>query len=261
MKNIFLYFTMIFSTLLCAGNRVAHPETADNAGTVLRHRVKVGVSASVIRDISASPLWEKIPAYNLMHNVTDARHINLLPSERAVVRYLCDPEHLFVRVDAQDSDVMTSAYANDQFNYQLGDLVELFAKPKDHPYYWEIYGTPNGHYTRFYFKAKGTLNLPSSFAPGKFKVDMINKIDGTLNNHFDRDKLWQIILIIPRSELEKNGCSFSAPQRWTLMTARYNYGRYISYNERSSYPQVSCGYHSLQHFADVEFIELDHKEK
>lgn len=261
MKNISLYIIMIFSALLSAGNVSPHPETADNTGPVLRRRVKVGVSKSVIKDISTSPLWENIPAYNLMHNVTDARHINLLPSERAVVRYLCDPEHLFVRVDAQDSDIMTCASRNNQFHYKMGDLVELFAKPKDHPWYWEIYGTPNGYYTCFYFKSKGTLNLPSSFTPGEVKIGVINKIGGTLNNHSDRDKLWQVIIVIPRAELEKNGCPFSAPQRWTLLTARYNYGRYISYNERSAYPQVANGYHANQHFADVEFFDLDHKEK
>ena len=261
MKKICLYVTMIISALLYAGNEFAHPVTADNAGQILRRSVKVGVSPAVIKDIANSPLWAKTPAYNFMHNVTDVRHINLLPSERAEVRYLCDPEHLFVRVDAQDSDIMTCASRNNQFHYKMGDLVEVFAKPKDHPCFWEFYGTPNGYYTCFYFKSRGTLNLPSSFAPGKIKIGVINHIDGTLNKHSDRDKLWRVILVIPRSELEKNGYSFSAPQRWTLLTARYNYGRYISYNERSAYPQVANGYHANQHYADVEFIDLDQKEK
>lgn len=261
MKKFCLCLIMIFSVLQCAGDLCAHLKTADDTGVVLRRSVKVGVSKSVIKDISDSPLWKNIPEYNLMHNVTDARHINLLPSERAVVRYLCDPEHLFVRVDAQDSDIMTCASKNNQFHYKMGDLVEVFAKPKDHPCFWEFYGTPNGYYTCFYFKSRGTLNLPSSFTPGKVKIGVISKIDGTLNKHSDRDKLWQVIIVIPRAELEKNGCSFSAPQRWTLLTARYNYGRYISYNERSAYPQVANGYHANQHYADVEFIDLDHKEK
>lgn len=259
MKQVFSYIFLLLSPLLFA--QTPHPAPAEILGNVKRLTVKVGVSATPFKADFDSPLWKQIPSYDFLHNVTDARHINLLPSEKACVRYLCDPENLFVRVDAQDQDVMTSASKNNQFHYKMGDLVEVFAKPKNHPYYWEFYGTPNGYFTCFYYKSRGILPLPSVFAPGKVKIGVINKIDGTLNEHSDRDRLWQVIVVIPRAELEKNGCSFSAPNRWSLMTARYNYGRYITYNERSAYPQVASGYHSSQHYADVEFFALDQKEK
>lgn len=228
---------------------------------VIQTTVKVGVSSRKITGDFTSPLWEQVPAYSFMHNITNPVHINLAPSESARVRYLCDPENFFVRVDLDDEDVMTCAGKNQQFHYQQGDLTEVLLKPKDHPYYWEIYGTPNGYFSRFYFTSKGTLRLPSCFAPTDVKIGVLPQIDGTLNDHTDRDRGWRIIIAIPRSELEKNGLRFAAPNRWTVMTARYDYGRNLSYNERSAYPQVAAGYHATQYYANIEFVNLDPEKK
>lgn len=261
MKKIVSYTLLLLSFLLSAGNAPLHPAPAEIRNNVIKKTVKIGVSARRIADPAASSLWEKVPAYGFLHNVTDARHINLIPSERACVRYLCDPENLFVRVDAQDQDIMTCASANHQFHYQMGDLVEVFIKPADQHYYWEFYGTPNGYFSCFHYKSAGSRLLPSSFVPLKTEIKILNRIDGTFNDHSDRDRMWQVIIAIPRQELEKHGYSFSSAGCWTLLTTRYNYGRYISYNERSSYPQVANGYHATRHYADVEFIDLDRKEK
>lgn len=261
MKLLFLSIVLLLSVMMPAQENNCHESPAQFSGNVMQYTVKVGVTGSIFKGGFDSPLWNQLPAYNFLHNVTDARHINLIPSERACVRYLCDPENLFVRVDAQDQDVMSRASVNNQFLYQLGDVIEVFIKPENHPYYWEFHGAPNGVFSCFYYKSQGTLLLPSSFVPGKEKISVINKITGSLNQHSDRDELWQVIIVIPRKELEKNGCSFSSANRWTILTTRYNYGRYISYNERSAYPQVANGYHATQHYADVEFIGLDRKGK
>ena len=261
MKIYFLHILLLLSILLTAQENNCHESPAQFSGNLMRYTAKIGVTNSIFDGSFDSPLWEQLPTYNFLHNVTDARHINLIPSEKACVRYLCDPENLFVRVDAQDHDIMTCASDNNQFHYRMGDVVEVFIKPKDHPYYWEFYGTPNEFFSCFYYKSPGTLQLPSSFAPGKVKIGVINKITGSLNQHSDRDKSWQVIIVIPRRELEKNNCRFAFPQRWTILTARYNYGRYLPCNERSAYPQVANGYHATRHYANIEFIDLDRKEK
>ena len=257
MKKVFLYIFILFLATLSAQSTYQHPHPAEVLGNVMRLPVKVGVTRKYFKADFDSPLWEKIPSYNFLRNVIEPRHINLIPAEKSCVRYLCDPENLFVRIDAQDQDVTSCANANNQFHYKMGDVVEVFIKPNDHNYYWEVYGTPNDFFSCFYYKSRGMIPLPSSFAPGKVKIGLINKINGTLNEHDDRDKGWQVIIVIPRSELEKNGCSFSAPRRWSLLSARYNYSRYLDYHEKSAYPQVAGGYHSTQHFADVEFFAID----
>ena len=224
--------------------------------------VKVGlVSGMTIDNAMASPLWDKVPAYHFMRYVTELTYINRAPAEGAKVRYLANENTLFVRVDMTDSDVMTSGTTDQSHHYLEGDVLEVFVKPLEHPYYWEIYGTPNKLYTRFYFPAKGTLGLPSGFGPTDVKVGVDSKVEGTFNNHSDRDKGWSVIIAIPKTELEKNGCKFAPGTKWTILAARYNYTCHLPQHELSSFPQITGGYHSTNYYANIEFVNINMEKK
>lgn len=233
----------------------AKPET-------FRPTVKVGLVKNLtLKNAMDSKLWEQVPKYDLMHYVTELAHISKAPVEGAYVRYLCNDTDFFVRVDMVDSDVMTGAFQNQDHHYIQGDLIEVFIKPQNDSYYWEIYGLPNKLYTRFYFPSKGTLSLPSGFGPTDVKIGVDSKIYGTFNNHNDRDKGWSVIIAIPRTELEKNGKKFAPDEKWTVLAARYNYGAHLPTHELSSYPQITGGYHATQYYANIEFENINQEEK
>ncbi len=147
----------------------AEPET-------FRPTVKVGLAKELtLKNAMDSKLWDKMPKYALMHYVTELAHISKAPAEGAYVRYLYNDTDFFVRVDMVDSDVMTGAFQNQDHHYIQGDLIEVFIKPQNDSYYWEIYGLPNKFFTRFYFPSKGTLSLPSGFGPTDVKIGVDSK--------------------------------------------------------------------------------------
>ena len=227
-----------------------------------RPTVKVGlVKDFSLKNAMDSKLWNQVPKYNLMHYVTELAHINKIPAEGAYVRYLCSDTEFFVRVDMVDSDVMTGATQDQDHHYIQGDVLEVFIKPANDSYYWEIYGLPNKHYTRFYFPSKGTLSMPSGFGPTDVKIGVDSRIYGTFNKYDDRDKGWSVVIAIPRKELEKNGCKFDPQNKWTVLAARYNYSVHLPLHELSSYPQITGGYHSTQYYANIEFVNINKEEK
>ena len=227
-----------------------------------RSTVKVGLVKNLtLENAMDSKLWDKVPQYQFMHYIRELAHINKKPAEGAVARYLCTDTELFVRVEMTDSDVMTGAFKNQDFHYAQGDVLEVFLKPLDYNYYWEIYGLPNKLFARFYFLAPGTQNLMSSFGPTDVKIGVDSRIDGTFNNHDDRDKGWTVVIAIPLKELEKNGYKFSPQNKWTILTARYNYSVHLPASELSSFPQITGGYHSIQYYANIEFVNINQEEK
>lgn len=223
--------------------------------------VTVGlVKGLTLENAMTSDLWNKVPKYNFMLYVTELSHIGRKPNEGAAVRYLCTDTTFFVRVDLTDSDVMTIATKNQDHHYILGDVLEVFIKPKKDRYYWEIYGVPNKLYTRFYFPSKGTLGLPSGFEPTDVKIGVDAKVYGTFNKHDDRDKGWTVIIAIPRNELEKNGYKFAPGNDWTVLAARYNYSVHLPTHELSAYPQIPGSYHATDYYANIKFENINMEE-
>ena len=252
----------IFASLTVLSANAEPIARTPEAPETFRPTVKVGlVPELTLENAMNSKAWDSMPKYHLMHYVTELQHINKAPAEGAYVRYLCNDSDFFVRVDMVDSDVMTGADRNQDHHYSQGDLIEVFIKPENDSYYWEIYGLPNKLYTRCYFPSKGTLSLPSGFGPTDVKIGVDSRVYGTFNNHSDRDKGWTVIIAIPRKELEKNGCKFAPGQKWTVLAARYNYSVYLPVHELSSYPQITGGYHSTEYYANIEFVNINPEKK
>ena len=69
---------------------------------------------------------------------------NILPREAGVARIGASSKGLSVHVRYEDSDIFSTATANQQRMWQLGDVVEVFVKPGlDRTDYWEVHVTPN----------------------------------------------------------------------------------------------------------------------
>ncbi len=227
-----------------------------------RPTVTVGYSKTLtFENALNSPLWDKLPSYSLMRYVTDITLIDVRATETTKVKYMFNDDSLFVRAEMQDSDVVTIAHKNQGHFYMEGDVLEVFVKPEKGTYYWEFYGTPNKFFTTYFFPARGTHGLPSNYDKISVKLQVDAKSNGMLNNQTDRDKSWIGLIAIPRTELEKFGTRFGFGNKWTIMTARYNFSRYLPFREQSSYPQCTRGFHSTEYYAAIKFINLDTEKK
>ena len=226
------------------------------ASSQRRHRVEIEVNyASNVphsADFSTS-VWQKTPAYSFMRAVTHLSDFHALPLEGGKLRLLYDDNYFYAAADLDDSDVMTDGTANQTHLYAKGDVVEVFLKPENQNYYWEIYGSPNNLTSCFYFPSRGSLGLPSGFADNGVKIKVISAIDGTLNKNRDLDRGWRTLICIPLSELRKNGMKFAPGNQRLIMASRYNFSRYLTGYEQSAYPQCSINFHCSQYYAQIRF--------
>ncbi len=166
--------------------------------------------------------------------------------EKGTVKLLWNEKYLYVGVKMEDSDVVAEGKEDQAHLYLMGDLVEVFLKPKNETYYWELYGTPNNKKTSFFYPGRGRLFLPScaQYKPSAELIVMAS-IDGTLNDWHDKDKGWSVEMAVPVKTLTEVGAKFDNSAEWTILVARYNYSRYLPIKETSSVPRLSSSNNHL----------------
>lgn len=233
--------------------------------SVFRPKVQVAkVSNFDIKNGINNPAWKKVQANEFRRLVYSNSDMYRRPTEPAVVKYLYDDKNFYVLADMVDSDIMTTGTANGSHFYLQGDLLEIFIKPAKANYYWEIYGTPNKLNTRFYFGSRSTVGLPSGFTHKDVNIQVAVQINGTFNDPTDRDKSYKILVAIPLAELNRPHVTkehpagtvpFAPGEEWRVLTARYNYTRYMATPELSSFPQIANGYHTLPYYAEIEILK------
>lgn len=248
----------IIPIFMCAFTLFAAPET---------FRPEIQIAKVTDFDLANGidhPAWKNVPAHQLMCLVYSMDAMYRRPAEPATVQYLYDEQYLYIRTELIDSDIMTNGTENGAHLYREGDLVEIFIKPGNAHYYWEIYGSPNQLNTRFYFQSRGTVGLPSSFRHVESGIKVLSKINGTFNDPSDRDTSYIVLIAIPLAELNRPHLSkehpagtvpFAPGEDWRIQTARYNYSRYLPGTELSSFPQTYGGYHSLEYFAEIKLLK------
>jgi hypothetical protein len=163
-----------------------------------------------------------------------------------------DDDYLYVAVDYRDGDVVAEGTADQEHHYRLGDLAELFLKPRGANGYWEMYVTPHGLKTAFYFPARGRLGLPSHFEAAEVDLEVAAEINGTLNDWSDSDTGWTGEMRIAKASLSQYGVPFNADEPWSILMARYNYGQHLSKSELSTHPPLSAtNFHTYEQYADL----------
>lgn len=97
-----------------------------------------------------------------------------------------------------DRDVVQEEDSDQQHHYRTGDVVELFLKPKEAPYYWEFYPTPQGRRTVFFAPSRGRFGLPSNL-PVSYdgQVRVAASVDGTINDWQSPDVGWCAEISVP----------------------------------------------------------------
>ena len=198
--------------------------------------------------------WQKTPAYFLVH--AREQYKNVHPETREFfrrgvvepgkVKLLWDDKYLYIGFEFTDLDIVAEGMKDQEHHYRTGDVAEVFLKPLAKTWYWELYVTPRGHKTAFFFPGRGLLGLPSGFPekPALHGMKAAAFCKGTLNNSWDKDKKWTAEMAIPRSEIGMAGEKLDPEVPWLIFFGRYNYGRYLNQQENSSYPQqAKIGYH------------------
>lgn len=172
------------------------------------------------------------------------------------VRFAWDDEYFYLAADFEDSDIIAQGQEDEMHHYRYGDLCELFLKPSNQTYYWELYVTPAGKKSSFFWPARSYIGLPDCLEKYSSGLKVAAQCNGTLNNWQDGDTNWTAEMAMPIKDLEAFGQKFDPGQNWTIFIGRYNYSRYLKRIEYSMSPQLSqTNYHLYEEYAELELVK------
>lgn len=201
------------------------------------------------------PVWKKTPRHPLLLFPRTVDEIHRYPRERGSVQFLYDENFFYAAFTLTDSDIVTESTAHHRHHYQYGDVVELFLKSDKAPCFWEIYGTPNSLMTCFFYPSRshsGLAGYPEVIRETKIRAAA--RIRGTLNKVFDKDRGYQVLLIVPLRELEKKGVPFKDSSHWRVAVGRYNYALDFPELEFSCFPQLEGVFCDTERFARMRLL-------
>ncbi|HBG25643.1 MAG: hypothetical protein A2Y10_16015 [Planctomycetes bacterium GWF2_41_51] len=248
-----IFYVIIFTASLfftgCTYNRIEKANTMNEIIKAVYSEQTINVDG-----VLDEPVWKKAAAYPLYlskDKIADEQKLN----EAGEVRFAWDDNFFYVAASFQDTDIVAQGKEDNMHHYQYGDLCELFLKPANESYYWELYVMPAGKKTSFFYPSKGYLGLPGCIDDYKCDLKVAAQCQGTLNNWHDKDKSWTAEMAMPIKDLRAYGASFSPQAKWKILVGRYNYSRYLDHVELSMTPQLSkTSYHLYEEYADLELI-------
>ncbi len=148
-----------------------------------------------------------------------------------------------------DSDIFSTATADNQRMWTLGDVAEFFVKPgAERSDYWEIHVTPNGYLM--------DLHIPDRerFSAGEVSWDEVIAPDsGTLRRVWRLEDRWAVEVRIPWKAFGLD----SAPgpgTEWSFAVCRYNYNGGLEDPELSSIAHLGRpSFHQWEDFTRLVF--------
>ena len=202
------------------------------------------IKTPYIAGVPGQTFWQEVPAYELSCSLD----VGGRPKEGATVRFAWNELGFYVRAELEDSFVVATDRRDEQLHFETGDVVELFVKPLDKSYYWEMYATPFGNKSTLYFPCER---------------------DGMTVDHFLRDHAfhglevrseilaggWSAEMFVPSNQLTGLGALWGRGSQWTVLCGRYNYNNEELVNpELSMWPPVSkTNYHLTAEYAGIDF--------
>jgi hypothetical protein len=171
-------------------------------------------------------VWKYAEVYQL-HLADDRAAGGAGIEEPGEVRLAWNDKYFYVGVKFTDSDVHAEGQEDEQMHFNLGDVAELFLKPADETWYWELYATPKGNKSTLWFAGRGHFGLPGA-AEHTSGLEVAASVDGTLNNWEDTDEYWSAEMAVPIADLTARGESFEPGAQWLICIARYNYSKNLN---------------------------------
>ena len=212
------------------------------------------------------PAWYKTPVYTMVHadeqfqqSPQDIQEFfRNGVAEPGKIRMLWNNKYLYFGIEFEDRDIVSESMKDQIPQFRYGDTVSIFLKPDKQTWYWEIIVTPRGCKTVYFYPSRGLIGLPACL-PAKMPLKgiiAIASVKGTLNNSWDKDKKWTAEVAIPISELAMAGEKLDPKVPWRVFFGRYNYGRYLSISEKTSFPgQKQPNFHSHCEYADLKLVK------
>ncbi len=149
----------------------------------------------------------------------------------------------------QDSDIFSTATADQQKMWTLGDVAEFFIKPgTDRSDYWEIHITPND------FLMDILIPDRERFMGGAITWDeVIAPSSGTQRRVTVGEGSWSVEALVPWQAFALDGAP-KAGAVWQFAVCRYNCNGGLENPELSSTAQYTvAGFHLFEEFSDLLF--------
>ncbi|VGO20687.1 hypothetical protein [Pontiella sulfatireligans] len=166
------------------------------------------------------------------------------PLEGASVRFAWDESGLFVLAELEDSCLIQKNRTDEQLHYESGDLFELFVKPLNEPYKWEMYATPFGNKSTLFFPSWPTELTPEEGLTQHEFHGLDVSVEQTPNG-------WNARMFVPVTQLTALGAGWGDGTEWTVFCGRYNCNSEdLADPELSMAPPLSAtNYHLINEYA------------
>jgi hypothetical protein len=172
-----------------------------------------------------------------------------LPEEVGTAYVGAAAEGLSFYVLFEDSDIFSTARADNQQMWTLGDVAEFFVKPGvERPDYWEIHVTPNSYVMDIYIPDR------QRFMGGEIKWEEVLAASSGVHKRVQvSEGRWAVEAVIPWQAFKVEGKP-AAGTVWQFAVCRYNYNGGLNNPEHSSTAAFSeLGFHRYEEFADLVF--------
>jgi len=199
--------------------------------------------------------WKQAVTYPLVLASDRSKH-GEMAQEQGLIRVAWDDHFFYVAVEFEDVDIVAEGTSNQLPHYQLGDLCEVFLKPEHQSWYWELYVTPRGLKSNFWFPGRGRFGLPSNFQYN-CGLRVAAQVEGSINNWSDKDARWTAEMAMPIRDLTAQGEIFGPGAPWRILVARYNYSRYGTARgpELTMVPKLSeTNFHLLEEYTPLRLV-------
>lgn len=256
MKRAIL-FVVVSIVICCATGCFQDGKALDVTGTRGLPVMYASYTASplLVDGILDEDVWKKTAVYN-MDLADDSSAGGKVVEEGGQIRLAWDDEYFYVGISFEDSDIAAEGQADQIRHYDFGDVAELFLKPANHTWYWELYVTPLSMKSSYCYPGRGRLGLSRGVEDYKCGLKVAAQYIGTCNNWQDKDKSWTAEMAMPIRDLTARGETFGPQSDWRILVARYNYSRYLKEIELSMTPRLSKTlYHSLEEYAVLRLME------
>jgi len=188
----------------------------------------------------AEPFWKNACPHDFAYS-TD---VGGLPVEGARVRFAWNEQGLFVYAELEDYFLVSNDRRDEQLHFETGDVFELFVKPPDDDYYWEMYATPFGNKSTLFFPRERTGMEVENFLRDHSFHGLEVSAEITKSG-------WSANMFIPAEQLTALGAAWGEGAEWTVLCGRYNYNNTaLEDPELSMWPPVSkTNYHLTTEYA------------
>ena len=177
------------------------------------------------------------------------------PQEGGMVRFGWAENGLYVFAELEDSCIIAQNQQDEQLHFEHGDVFELFVKPRDEPYYWEMYVTPRGNKSTLFFpRDREGLTLDDFLHGHAFR--------GLEAMAEETSVGWNALMYIPMEQLTALGAGWGDSTEWTIFCGRYNYNSEdLADPELTMTPSLSKeSHHLVDEYAILKMSEMNRTE-